>query len=70
MSQPATPDAKLTEDPQAPEQKPAELEAPRPSYKPGPVVEDLIMTIERGLQIVPGDSPEHHRARELRTEKR
>jgi hypothetical protein len=70
MSQPAKPDDEVTEEPRVPESKPAELVVPRPSYEPGPVVDDLIMTIERGLQIVPGDSPERHRANELKTETR
>jgi hypothetical protein len=69
VSQPETPEHPAPEEPQPTTPKLADLVVPRPSYEPGPVVEDLIMTIERGLQIVQGDSPEHHRAHESKTKK-
>jgi hypothetical protein len=69
VSQPASPDEPVPEDPGTTTDKPSELVVPTPSYEPGPVVEDLIMTIERGLQIVQGDTPEHHRAHESTTKK-
>jgi len=38
-------------------QAPAKPAAPEPSYEPRPPIDDLIMTVERGLQIVQGDDP-------------
>ncbi len=70
MTDEQAPDAPLPNEPAPVAPAQDQAQAPEPSYQPRPVIEDLLMTVQRGLQIVQSEEPRRQKPVERKHEEK